>query len=284
VAHAKVDVPAVLEGGVMKRNLLLASAVAGAMVIAPIADGFGRRASLPSTVALKSAGPPAVFRNLRVCSSTAFSRLDGRCTKDERRIPLVSNRISCSVDILVRKPGLLRWRFVYEGEGTPLRQRFLAPGTHDYWINEDLGIDQPLPGGHWGCAFSFGGAAIQASFTSGGPTGRIVDTAACREANLLVRGGYRACRTDESAAPIPATNSIWCFGVFAGATTMDVELQIVSNERILRSISFIVGGPIWAGWVHLTAPPGENIAPGSYACRFSLDDGTVSEKPFEIAA
>jgi hypothetical protein len=91
-------------------------------------------------------------------------------------------------------------------------------------------------------------------------------------------------RTDESPAPIAATNSIWCFAVFAGDTSRDAELEIVSNGRILRSTSFIVGGPIWAGWVQLTAPAGENIAPGSYACRFSLDDGTLSEKPFEIAA
>jgi hypothetical protein len=80
------------------------------------------------------------------------------------------------------------------------------------------------------------------------------------------------------------TDSVWCYGVFAGATTKEARLEIASGDRTLQSTSFTVGGAIWTGWVSLTAPAGQKIAAGSYTCRFWLDGRLVQEKPFEVGA
>jgi hypothetical protein len=172
----------------------------------------------------------------------------------------------------------------YEGEDMDYGQTMFTPGSWWWWTNTDVVINMPLPGGKWGCSFSFGGKTLSATFVSGGPTGPVVDTAACRGSHLLAFGRFKSCRTDESAAPITATDSVWCYGVFAGDTGKAARVELVSGQQTLQTTTFTVRGPIWSGWVGLTGSAGQNLAPGSYACRFWLDNALVTEKPFEIAA
>src|SRR5437763_756061 len=157
--------------------------------------------------------PPASFRNLRVCSYGAFSRAQDRCTKDERGVVLVSNRISCSVDIIVRKTAVLRSQMTYLGQTISFGPATFYPSrsAQRWWIDLNLRAALPLPGGSWSCRFSMGSARVGASFETDGPTGDIVDTAACRGADTVRFGSGRACLTDESSSPIPPTDSLWCY-------------------------------------------------------------------------
>jgi hypothetical protein len=228
---------------------------------------------------------PGTFSKLRVCSSTAFSRAQRRCTKDERGTPLVSNRISCSVDLSVRRPNVLRRQWLYEGQPVAFAPlRIGERGRWSFWINENLKINLPLPGGRWACSYSFGSAKVKASFTSAGPVGEIVNTAACRLENTLVHGnGLRVCRSDESATPMQPTSSVWCFATYPSDKGRDASIAVASAGKVLGEVSFTVGGPLWLGVATASAPAGQStVAPGSYSCQYSLDGALVTEKPFEV--
>jgi hypothetical protein len=242
--------------------------------------GVGLAARAEAPVAAPS---PGKLSNLRVCGSTAFSRSRAQCTRDERRTTLVSNRISCSVDADVARPALIRPRTTYNGRAISFRPSRLPRGEWSYWINHDLKINLPLPGGTWGCSFTFGRATVRASFRSGGPTGAIVNTAACRGENTVAYDdGFRVCRSDESGAPLPGTNSAYCYAVYPNETGRLARLAVVSDGEVLQEVEFRIGEPLWIGVVFVSAPPGQRLPAGSYSCEYHLDGSLAAAKPFTL--
>jgi hypothetical protein len=134
----------------------------------------------------------------------------GRCTKDERNNVISSNRVTCSVDVHARRAARLRQWVRFEGEVAPYPAARVPRGRWSYWINTDFKINLPVPGGQWECSFALGDKTLTAKFRSGGPTGEIVNTAACREQLTVADNSGRTCLRDESGAPMPATRAVYC--------------------------------------------------------------------------
>ena len=270
---------------VRRVGLLVAlGAISGLFAIGP---GWATESLRPAgrTGAGTTLPAPGVFRNLRVCASTDFSRAQHRCTTDQRETPIVSNRISCSVDIVVRRTSVVRGQILYRGGvAHTIGPTLLRPGTYPAWIYENVKIDQPLPGGSWRCEFTLGSARTDVAFTSGGPEGDVVNVAVCGRQTTVRHetSGLILCRKDDSTAVLPASEPVRCSATFAGVPGKVALLEIVRRGVRRTSVDFVVGSTIWLGTVQLRPSEGATLQPGSFACRFSLDGEIVAEKPFAV--
>jgi hypothetical protein len=253
-----------------------------ALIGAAAAAAFG----LPGAAAGASS-PPARFVVVRACAYEAFSRSEGRCTRDQRTARLLSTRVSCSADFVVSRPARLLARMSYDGETVyEYRTGLLATGSQRWWIADDLRAT-PVPGGTWTCEFSVESVRDQVSFESGGPVGRIVGAAACTGANTVAFGGsLRICRGDESGLPHRAIDEIVCSGVFTKSTSDMVEVHLLRDSRAVATASpTTIGGPIWLVVGAFEAPtPRGRFPVGDYACRFTVDGETVAEVPYQVTA
>jgi hypothetical protein len=231
---------------------------------------------------------PANFSHLRVCAYPAFSLASKRCIKDQRARILVSSKFACSTTIHVRRPKRLRVRMTYRGE--PVYQytsRILGTGSSDWWISENLG-STPLPGGRWGCDFSFGSARAGASFRSGGPTGAVIGAAVCNAKDSLFYAHHRirACMRDESTRPIPATSRILRSAVFVEQVGKKGEAQLLAGGKDAAKPDLATLPSPFSIWWTAFAPAAPaadgSFVPGDYVCRFSVNDVSAVEKPFRI--
>lgn len=239
--------------------------------------------SIVSSVLVLGSGASAqsepALHDLRVCGATNFSRKLQGCTTDESALSLASNRVTCSVEVDLQENANLEARMTYEGARIPFQTTPLGPGTYTRWINENLKLDRPLPGGSWTCGFTLAGTSLTASFHTDGPTGDVVNTAACRYANTVRFGSGRVCRTDESGAAIPTSARILCSATYPSAVGKLARLAIVRGGRTVASTSFTVRVPLTGAWVWARTPVG-TLRGGKYACRYLLAGKLVASKPF----
>jgi hypothetical protein len=175
-------------------------------------------------------------------------------------------------------------------EGTPVYEyttRILGSGPWSWWISENIG-STPLPGGRWGCDFSFGSANTGARFRSGGPMGAVIGAAVCDARHSLVYAHHRirVCKSDESARPILATKRILCSAVFVKQVGKMGRVQLLAGGAdAARPDAANLPSPLSIWWTAFApAAPAANgtFVPGDYVCRFSVDGLPVVEKPFQI--
>jgi hypothetical protein len=252
--------------------LLATVGVVGAGVLGPTALGDA------------GAPRPDRFVELRVCGATAFSRSLGRCSKDERRTPITSNRISCSARLRASQSGVWRFRFSYNGAADPWipADRFAKGDDGVVSAYTNIRTSQPLPGGNWTCEFAFRSARAAVSFKSGGPVGKIVSTTVCPESDVLTYGrDAKTCATDHASKPLPLSEPVYCTAVFAGVRGQSAQIQFLQDD----------GSPVWVWNFDIPWPVYQNYAftssikvEGDYLCRFKLGDGTTVDKPFRVGA
>jgi len=247
------------------------AALAVAAASAALAGGSGASAQAAPTL-----------HDLRVCGATSFSRELQECTADESAAVLTSNRITCSVEVDLDAPARLQAWMTYNGARIDFAPADLQPGQYTRWSNENLKIDRPLPGGAWTCGFTLSGTTLTASFKTDGPVGDVVNTAACRYASTVRFGSGRVCRTDESPAPIPATNAIACYATYPSAAGKFARLTIVRGGRVVQAASQRIGVPLAWAWIWTKAPRGSTLPGGSYECRYWLAGKPVAKKPFRL--
>jgi hypothetical protein len=231
---------------------------------------------------------PAYFSNLRVCAYQAFSRAHGWCTRDQRARVLVSSKFACSVKFRAIRPERLHARIAYEGK--PVYQyttRILGRGPWSWWISENVGAT-PLPGGRWGCDFSFGSSRAGTSFRSGGPTGPVIGAAVCdaKDSLFYAHDRIRVCKTDESTRPIRATDRILCSAVFVKQVGKKGEVQLLADGMdAAKPDVATLPSPLsiwWTVFAPGTPAAGGTFAAGDYVCRFSVNGISLGEKPFQI--
>jgi hypothetical protein len=167
--------------------------------------------------------------------------------------------------------------------------RPLGLGLWTAWISENLG-SIALPGGRWGCRFSFGSAHVRARFRSAGPTGAVIGAAVCdaKDSFFYAHHRVRECKVDASASPIRATDRILCSAVFVRQTGKEGEIQLLADgkdaakpdvERVPDSLSVS-----WTPFAPASPTAEGNFAAGEYVCRFSVNGVPVVEKPFQIGS
>jgi hypothetical protein len=229
--------------------------------------------------------PGGYFSDLRVCAYQAFSKALKICTRDERNVVLVSSRVACSVSLVVEQPGIFTAQMTYDGSTVYSYRLSLLPGVHHPWVDENVG-NVPLPGGEWGCVFSFEQATAQASFMSGGTTGSVLGVSVCLASDTVTWGTrHLACRSDESSKPLPPTDAIACSALFVQqlGRRLQVLLLTPGPDRVAPAI-LTIDQSIWSAWpTFRPATSGSTFPAGTYVCRFSLDGVVVAEKPFSIA-
>ena len=231
--------------------------------------------------ALAQPGPPTLH-DLRVCGATTFSRELQECTSDESASVLVSNRITCSIEVDLTVAADLDSWMTYDAARIAFPSVRLEPGSYPRWINESLKIDRPLPGGAWTCGFTLAGSTLTASFRTEGPVGDVVNTAACRYSTTIRYGSGRVCRSDESAAPIQRTNAVACYATYPNASGKLARLTILRAGGVIQATSFRPSGPLNWAWVWTKAPPGKTLPGGKYACNYWLAGKLAASKPFRL--
>ena len=157
----------------------------------------------------------------------------------------------------------------------------LSPGrTHTHWLKFDIGAGFPLPGGAYQCAFTVGQKRAAAKFLSGGPRGDIVDAVVCDEANVFNYGNFPVCRTDQTGTVIPSPNDVICEAVYPRATGHVGRITLLRGTEQLDDRRFEIQEPMLQ---HYSRFQGLSTRPGQYACRFSLEDNVVIDRPFEVS-
>jgi hypothetical protein len=247
--------------------LLLGATAASALTGVALAEGAFSQAS------------PATLDKLRVCTYESFSRSQARCSKDRRADVLRSNRFACSADVLLRRPARVHARMTYRGQlQYAYTTRLLAPGPSHWWIATNIKMNQPLPGGTWGCDFSVGRTRLAAAFRSGGPTGPVVDLAVCPVTEALQTGPLLICSSDRSAS-IRSNDPIICNGVYVGQRGKTDRIDLLSGQAMLAAgRAGYVDAPVWIAYQQFSAQPA-----GDYSCGFSVDGTRLAEKPFRVA-
>jgi hypothetical protein len=275
VSRAKRPRPAKLVGALLVGTLLVVS-TPGAGAASEAVSASGKLL------------PPARFSSLRVCAYPAFSLAQKRCTRDQRKATLVSGKFACSVNVRVNRPNRMQAQLTLDGDVVyRFTTRVLAKGSSGWWISENL-ASTPLPGGRWGCDFSFGSSHAGVRFRSGGPTGKVIGAAVCDPKNSIVYAHHRirVCRSDESTRPISAMKRILCTAVFVQQTGKKGAVQLLADGKdAARPDVERIPAPLSIAWTPFTpsAPAADGtFPPGDYACRFSVNGVAVVEKPFRI--
>ena len=265
---------------------ILAFAIGAAGAASRVPDE-SRSVGLGGTV---EAQHPAHFSSLRVCAYPAFSLAQKRCTKDQRARILISSKFACSVTVRVTRAKRLHARLKYAGGAVyEYTTRTLGRGPWSWWISENLG-STPLPGGRWGCDFSFGSVHAGASFRSGGPTGAVLGAAVCDAKDSLFYAHHRirVCKADESMSPILATDRILCSAVFVKQVGKMGEVQLLAGGKDAAKPDLAaLPSPLsiwWTAFVPATPAADGTFAAGDYVCRFSVNGVSVVEKPFQIVS
>lgn len=224
---------------------------------------------------------PKGLSEVRVCTAEAFDRKGAECRRDESGEPLVSARFYCSARVGGRKGERFSARFLYEGQPMPLRSTTVPAGSVTMWTDVSFG-GATLPGGRWGCRFAVAGDTDGEAFASGGPTGPIVDVAACLKEGTAAAGRARVCRADRSSAPFPRRGEITCSAIYAGGKNTMARVELVYRGRETGiAVEQRLPLPVAAVGAHFSRAGG--LPAGPYACRFLLAGEPVAEKSFSVA-
>jgi hypothetical protein len=159
-------------------------------------------------------------------------------------------------------------------------------GTTPVWFAYNIGTNLPLPAGTWTCTFTLGSVHVSVPFTTNGPTGEVVDFTTCADSNTI--GSYKngICRTDQGSAGLPSTGVIIC--------SLDITNRIGSTPKIdfldptgavlFSHTGHTITKTLWPLWAWTSAPgPSPSFAPGTYACRVSIDGNDVITRSFAVA-
>jgi hypothetical protein len=156
--------------------------------------------------------------------------------------------------------------------------RILPPGRSRWWIATSLKLDQPLPGGAWGCSFAIGRRRLAASFRSGGPTGRVVDLAVCRAVHALRSGAASICPRDESGTPFLATDAIVCNGVLVGQQGKTEAIDLAAQASpVIAGTRVRITTPVFIAFQLF-----DHGHTGDNSCVFLVDGTQLTERTFTV--
>src|SRR5215211_3869746 len=205
---------------------LAAAAVAafplGQHASAPAAHAFPHASVAAAKVGLPAASTPAAPRPKALYNSSAY-----RCLRDERRSPLASNGLYCSVTIYAYASVRVRYNISYGGQGLFAGSRKI-PRRTIFHLAVYYELPIVLPAGRYACTFTAVGKSARAKISGGGQAGAVVEPAVCSPLHLSTVGN---CTADESAAPLAPTSSLTCSGYFVGRKGRFGAVELVYNNN-----------------------------------------------------
>src|ERR1700730_2396353 len=228
--------------------------------------------------------PPGQLVTVRVCTYNGFSRRLGGCTRDMRHEGLVSNAFLCSVVVHAQRPAVLRGNLSFGGHVVyAVTFGRVSAGTWKYFLSDNLKGALPLPGGNWRCGFSFGTVNVQAAFSSGGPTGPVVDMAVCSLGDTTTSGSLVTCKGDESGKPFPTSpgHPLLCSGIFVGQQKKPWSLDLVPTSGSQPPVPQ-QHPPLRFPFFEVYNDLG-SLSAGGWACRFSANGVAIAVVRFTVA-
>jgi hypothetical protein len=241
-----------------------------------LAAGFSVALALSSCVG----GGPEGLSDLRVCGGEAYDDEDEECSEDQRMRPLKSSTVYCSGKVGAAEGERIRGRLLYEGEPLPSQVVRLPEDATTFSLDFFVGRGA-IPGGRWACELSLGSETLKASFASVGPTGPVVNLAACRTAD--VEAERPVCPEDEGGVQPGPNDSVTCSATVVGAkgAVVDVDFLYEGRETGI-SVQQEIPSPVIPVFARFEGEQG--LPEGDYACSFSLAGEEVGEKHFTIAS
>lgn len=246
---------------------------AAVLVIAPFATTAAGSGTSPSTPQGDR------LQDVRVCGAAALDRRAGQCTKDESGKPLLSSAFNCSAHARAEQGERFAGRFFYKGQPFPAFGTSVTDKRRGVYVYLTAG-PYPMPGGAWSCELRVGSEHVRKSFRSAGPVAPILYVAACRTSRTALAGATHVCRRDESAEPFRSTESVTCSAVFVGGKGKIASIAFLHESKEAGSGDFELPLPITAAGPRLDPDP--TLAPGAWACRWSLAGRVLALKPFRI--
>jgi len=227
--------------------------------------------------------PRALLRELRACGKVMYDAAGYRCLRDERARPLVSNGLYCTVTIYAFSAVKIRANMSYGGQTLFAPTRKIPGRTiFHYAVYYELPI--VLPAGRYTCKFTVLRKSVKATISGGGAAGPVANSSVCSS----TRAVGNLCTADESTVPIAPTTSLTCSGFFVGQKGHFGGIELLYNQNgVWTSLSKVEGTlsrPIIGAPLVVPSLLGQPYAPGQYACRFTLDGQTVTEKLFSVLA
>jgi len=250
----------------------------------PHASVTAAKVGLPAAASPAARRPNALLRELRACGTAVYSAASHSCLRDQRRSPLVSNTLYCTVAIYAYASVRVRFNITYGGQTLFAGSRKIAERTiFQLAVYYELPI--VLPAGRYTCTVTAVGKSVRAKINGGGQAGAVVEPAVCSPLHLSAVGN---CTADESAAALAPTSSLTCSGYFVGRKGRFGAVELLyNNDGVWTSMSKregSIGKPIIGAFLTAPSALGQPYAPGQYACRFIVDGQTAVEKLFTVRA
>lgn len=241
-------------------------------------------AAHPAPLARAAARPPAVLlRDLRMCTKAAYNARAYRCSRDERRRPAVSTAALCTIEVRAFSAVTVRARMEFAG-GTQYSITRKVPRRTRLQLAFGVEFPATMPAGAFTCRFTAGKQKASARMRSAGPAGPVVWTAACD--STLLRPDGSGCGTDQSTAPLASTSSLgcsaWAVGQQGKAVTVELLFESGGVWTRVDGADLRPRRPISALSITVPSALGAPFAPGSYACRFSVEGRLLGEKLFTV--
>lgn len=224
------------------------------------------------------------FFSTRVCPYPQFSQALARCTSDWRATAFRSSRFTCSTDLAAPLGTVVYFRATYNGAPAgswePLTDNY--PLTRFWFWRNVIPPTLPLPGGTWTCDLRAGKTETSITFQTTGPTGDVVDFAACDSSDTTGDPANGECKSDESAGVAETGDIVLSLEVLnhIGAKTtlelVDPTGAVVRSAPVERPLSFAMNRVWW----HAIFPT--NMMAGTWECRVLLDGTQVALEPFTI--
>ena len=250
---------------------------------APVAIAIAIAASVALSLGVVSAVASAQgdrLHDVRVCGAAALDRRAGQCTKDESGKPLLSSAFNCSADARAEQGERFAGRFFYKGQPFPAFGTSVSDKRKGVYVYLTAG-PYPLPGGAWSCELRVGPEHVRKSFRSAGPVAPILYVAACRTSRTVLAGTTHVCRRDESTEPFRSTESVTCSAVFVGGKGTLAGIAFLREAKEAFAGDFELPLPITAAGPRLDPDP--KLAPGKWACRWTVASRVVAVKRFRIS-
>jgi hypothetical protein len=236
------------------------------------AVGFGAASSVAQGDRLQA---------VRVCGVQALDRRAGECTRDESGAPLLSSAFHCSAQARAEPGERFAGRLLYRGEPFPAFGTSVGDRRKGVYVYLTAG-PYPLPGGAWSCELRVGSEQVRKSFRSAGPIAPILYVFACRTSRTTRAGATRVCVRDESRTAFRSTDSITCSAVFVGGRGKLAGIAFLREGKQAFDADFELPLPITAAGPRLDPDP--KLAPGTWACRWSLAGRVLATKQFRVAS
>lgn len=241
---------------------------------------------LPSRILGRAQETGAGPRNLQACSLENFDQDRNVCRSNQATQGVHGQALMCSATLRGKVGDRSTARITYRkhvvaSDHLDMREA-VAPVRYGYTLGPN-----DLPGGQWACEFSVHGQTQRLAIQVNGPTSSFLYPMACDAQQAVQIGGSATCTENQTTVQKPP--AILCSALITDAQNKDVRVEVVPQGGSGQAVAQSSKKPqdeFYLAAVGLDATQlaqgATAILPGSYLCRWSVNQKAVGQAAFQV--